>query len=351
MTKTRTLAIDLLARVEGEGALRVTMERGRIVELRLKIFEPPRFFEAFLRGREAGEIPDLVARICGICPIAYQMSAVHALERLFGMTIDPQVRALRRLYYCGEWIESHALHVHLLAAPDFYGCESAIELARTDRELIERGLRLKQAGNAILIALGGRSVHPVGAAVGGFWRAPRPRELAPLRESLQRAREDALACLRWTASLALPDRVLDAEFVSLRHPAEYPMNEGRVVSSRGLDCEVERYDDFFEEYQVPDCNALHARVKGRGAYFVGPLARLNLNRERLTRPGGATLDRGARPPSMGISSSPSMPGANSFVSAPPTAKSNGARVSPKILAASPQPGASPNHPLWTATEL
>jgi coenzyme F420-reducing hydrogenase alpha subunit len=281
MTKTKTLAIDLLARVEGEGALRVTMERGEIVELRLQIFEPPRFFEAFLRDRDAAEVPDLVARICGICPIAYQMSAVHALERLFGLAIDPQVRALRRLYYCGEWIESHSLHVHLLAAPDFFGCESAIELARKDRAAVERGLRLKQAGNAILAALGGRSVHPVGAAVGGFWRSPRPAELAPLRETLQRAREDAAECLRWTARLPLPDRSLDAEFVSLRHAEEYPMNEGRMASSRGLDCSVERFDDFFEEYQVPHSNALHARIKARGPYFVGPLARLNLNFDRL----------------------------------------------------------------------
>jgi coenzyme F420-reducing hydrogenase alpha subunit len=281
MTKTKTLAIDLLARVEGEGALRVTMEKGEIVELRLQIFEPPRFFEAFLRGRDAAEVPDLVARICGICPIAYQMSAVHALERLFGLAIDPQVRALRRLYYCGEWIESHSLHVHLLAAPDFFDCESAIELARKDRAAVERGLRLKQAGNAILIALGGRSVHPVGAAVGGFWRSPRPAELAPLRETLRRAREDASECLRWTARLPLPERSLDAEFVSLRHAEEYPMNEGRIASSRGLDCTVERFDDFFEEYQVPHSNALHARIKARGPYFVGPLARLNLNFDRL----------------------------------------------------------------------
>jgi coenzyme F420-reducing hydrogenase alpha subunit len=298
MTKTRSLAIDLLARVEGEGALRVTIERGQIVELRLKIFEPPRFFEAFLRGRDAAEVPDLVARICGICPIAYQMSAVHALERSFGMAIDPQVRALRRLYYCGEWIESHALHVHLLAAPDFFGCESAMELARKDRAAVERGLRLKQAGNAIITALGGRSVHPVGAAVGGFWRTPHTRELALLRESLLHAREDAAACLRWTAGLALPDRVLDAEFVSLRHPAEYPMNEGRLVSSRGLDCAVERFDEFFEEYQVRDSNALHARIKGRGAYFVGPLARLNLNVDRLgPELASAVEDAGVRFPS------------------------------------------------------
>jgi coenzyme F420-reducing hydrogenase alpha subunit len=298
MAKTKTLAIDLLTRVEGEGALRVTVDGGRVVDLRLRIFEPPRFFEAFLRGRAAAELPDLVARICGICPVAYQMSAVHAIERAFGVTVDPEIRALRRLYYCGEWIESHSLHVHLLAAPDFFGCESAIELARKDRATVERGLRLKKAGNAIVAALGGRSVHPVGVTIGGFTRAPTRRELALLRHDLERARADALDCLRWAAGLPFPEQMLDAEFVSLRHPHEYALNEGRIVSSAGIDVAVEAFDDTFEEYQVPDSNALHARVRGRGAYFVGPLARLNLNHDRLPASVTSALrDAGVRLPS------------------------------------------------------
>jgi coenzyme F420-reducing hydrogenase alpha subunit len=298
MAKTETLAIDLLTRVEGEGALRVTVEEGRVVDLRLRIFEPPRFFEAFLRGRAAAELPDLVARICGICPVAYQMSAVHAVERAFGITVDPEIRALRRLYYCGEWIESHSLHVHLLAAPDFFGCESAIELARKDRATVERGLRLKKAGNAIVALLGGRSVHPVGVTIGGFTRAPARRELAPLRDELERARVDARDCLRWAARLPFPERTLDAELVSLRHADEYPMNEGRIVSSEGIDVDVATFDDEFEEYQVPDSNALHARVRGRGAYLVGPLARANLNHDRLPPAVVSTLrDAGAPLPS------------------------------------------------------
>jgi sulfhydrogenase subunit alpha len=170
--KTRTITLDYLTRVEGEVALHLTVSAGRVSDLRLEIFEPPRFFEAFLRGREAWEVPDLVARICGICPVAYQMSAVHAFERIFGIEIDPAVRALRRLYCCGEWIESHALHIHMLAAPDFFGCDSIVSLAAKEREAVERGLRIKKAGNAIVAMLGGRSVHPVGAAVGGFTRAP-----------------------------------------------------------------------------------------------------------------------------------------------------------------------------------
>jgi coenzyme F420-reducing hydrogenase alpha subunit len=279
--KTRTIKLNYLARVEGEAALHLTMRDGHVSDLKLEIFEPPRFFEAFLRGREAREVPDLVARICGICPVAYQMSAVHALEALFGVRIDPAVRVLRRLYYCGEWIESHALHVHLLAAPDFLGFESAFTMADQHRVAVERGLRIKKTGNALVAALGGRSVHPVGACIGGFTRVPLPRELAAMRDDLLHARDDALACVKWVAGFDLPDRPGVIEFVSLRHPDEYPMNEGRIVSSNGIDSPTDSFEDLFEEHQVPYSNALHAKVRGRGPYFLGPLARVNLNFDRL----------------------------------------------------------------------
>ena len=280
-TRTRTITVGSLARVEGEGALHLTVENGQVTDLRLEIFEPPRFFEAFLRGCEAAEVPDLVARICGICPVAYQMSAVHALERALGVAVDPRLRALRRLFYCGEWIESHALHVHLLSAPDFLGCESVVDLAARERAAVERGLRLKQVGNAIIRLLGGRSVHPVGACVGGFSRVPAPAELRELRRALERARDDAVACVRWVAGFDLPERHADVEYVALRHPHEYPMNEGRLVSSRGLDGTAEDFETLIREEQVLHSTALHARIVGRGHYLVGPLARLNLNLDRL----------------------------------------------------------------------
>src|SRR5579875_3774003 len=142
--KSRTIQVKNLARVEGEGGLYIRTRGGQVVDLRLEIFEPPRFFEAFLQGRDSREAPDLTARICGICPVAYQMSTVHAFERLYGTRIDPALRELRRLYYCGEWIESHALHIHMLSAPDFMGCDSVITLAEKDRAAVERGLRIKQ---------------------------------------------------------------------------------------------------------------------------------------------------------------------------------------------------------------
>jgi coenzyme F420-reducing hydrogenase alpha subunit len=280
--KTGTIKVDYLARVEGEGALYIKIKGGAVEDVRLKIFEPPRFFEAFLRGRHYSEAPDITARICGICPVAYQMSAVHAMEDVFGVKVDGQLRALRRLIYCGEWIESHALHIHLLHAPDFLGYEDAMQMAKDHRAIVERGLQLKKAGNEIIALLGGREIHPINVCVGGFYKLPAKGELLRLAEKLKWARDAALETVRWTATLDFPDFEQDYEFVSLRHPDEYPFNEGRIVSNRGLDIAVNEFDEHVIEEQAPYSNALHSTLKGRGAYLAGPLARYNLNFDKLS---------------------------------------------------------------------
>ncbi len=279
--KSKTISVHTLARVEGEGALHLTLKEGRLSDVKLQIYEPPRFFEAFLQNRHYYEAPDITARICGICPVAYQMSSCHAMEAAFGLSIDPRVRALRRLLYCGEWIESHALHVYLLHAPDFLGYESAIHMAQDHPELVKQALRLKKLGNEIMKVVGGREIHPVNVRVGGFYRSPAKKDLLSLAPELEWALGASLATVEFTAGLRFPDFEQDYEFVALRHPDEYPLNEGRLVSNRGLDISIAEYEDHFAEDQVPHSHALHSILKGRGNYLVGPLARYNLNYQQL----------------------------------------------------------------------
>ena len=274
---TKTIKVDYLARVEGEGALDLAISDGKVASAQLRIFEPPRFFEAFLRGRGYAETPDIVARICGICPIAYQMSAVHAIESAFGAKVEGQLRALRRLIYCGEWIESHALHVVMLHAPDFLGFPDAIGMTRDHGDVVRNGLAIKKAGNEIMRLLGGREIHPVNVKPGGFHRVPTRAELRPLAETLEHARELATGLVRWVARFPFPDFEQDYEFVALRHPDEYPFNEGRLVSSRDINIDIAEYESEFEERHVPHSTALHSLLKRRGAYLVGPLARYALN--------------------------------------------------------------------------
>jgi coenzyme F420-reducing hydrogenase alpha subunit len=279
---TTTLKVDYLARVEGEGGLYLKIRGDKVVDVELKIFEPPRFFEALLRGRSFQEAPDITARICGICPIAYQMSSAHAMENALGVRVDGSLRALRRLIYCGEWIESHALHVYMLHAPDFLGYADAIQMAKDHADAVQRGLKLKKIGNEVMTLVGGREIHPINLRVGGFYKVPSRQELNPLAERLKWARDAAVETVRWVAQLPFPDFEQDYLFVALRHPEEYPFNEGRLVSNRGLDIGIEEYDSHFVEEHVQYSNALHSILKGHGPYFVGPLARYNLNYDRLS---------------------------------------------------------------------
>jgi coenzyme F420-reducing hydrogenase alpha subunit len=236
--KNRTIKVDYLSRVEGEGAFHVKVENEQVVESQLKIFEPPRFFEGFLVGRSFLEAPDITARICGICPVAYQMSSVHAMEQICGYQPVPVIRDLRRLLYCGEWIESHALHTFMLHAPDFLGYPDALAMAKDHKEWVEKALRLKKAGNDIVRILGGREIHPINVKVGGFYRYPRDEEFKELRKDLEIAQEIAHDAALWMSGLNFPEFDFDYEYVSLKHPDEYPMNEGKLVSNKGLDIPV-----------------------------------------------------------------------------------------------------------------
>ncbi len=288
----KVLEVGSLARVEGEGALRVVVDGGRVTEAKLTIYEPPRFFEAFLRGRSYTEPPDITARVCGICPVAYQISACRALEDACGVHVPAQINALRRLLYCGEWIESHALHIYLLHAPDFLGYPDAIELAKDHRALVTRGLTLKKAGNDLVELVGGRAIHPINVRLGGFHRAPARTELAAFRARLETARDTALDTVRWVAGFEFPDFTTPHAMLALDDPlggggagrggARYPIDAGAgVVTTAGIGFPLSAFEEYVAETQVPHSTALHASLKGVGTYLTGPLARYNLAGSRL----------------------------------------------------------------------
>jgi len=277
----KTIEVPALARVEGEGGLYIGLENGKAIEVRLDIYEPPRFFEGFLKDRFLQEVPDITARICGICPVAYQMSAAYALENALGVKIVPQARALRRLMYCGEFIESHALHIYMLQAPDLLGKESALELAATAPEVVKNALRLKKIGNELLKTIGGRSVHPVNVCVGGFYSWPDAKSLKDLLPDFEWGLNAALDTVKLALTLPYPDLEIDYEFVALHHPDEYGVIEGEVWSSNGRKLSIAEYENGYIEEHVKHSNALHSHTVDHNTYLVGPLARLNLNHKQL----------------------------------------------------------------------
>ncbi|MET7425921.1 Ni/Fe hydrogenase subunit alpha [Dactylosporangium sp. NPDC005555] len=279
----RSLRVGALARVEGEGAMHVRVDGSTVTDVRLQIYEPPRFFEAFLRGRGHVEPPDITARICGICPVAYQMSACLAVEDACGVQVSEPIAELRRLLYCGEWVASHALHVYLLHAPDFLGYPGVVEMARDHRDAVERGLALKKAGNAILELVGGRAIHPINVRVGGFYDAPSPAALQALaRGTLRPALEHALATVEWVAGFPFPDFTTDHELLALVDPHRYPIDRGEPRTSSGRSFPVHDFERHVVETQVPHSTALHAELADAGTYLTGPLARYALNHAALS---------------------------------------------------------------------
>jgi coenzyme F420-reducing hydrogenase alpha subunit len=279
---SRTITVKTLARVEGEGAMRILVEDGQVTDVQLRIFEPPRFFEALLRGRGHTEPPDITSRICGICPVAYEMSACLAIEDVCGVVVPEEVRLLRRLLYCAEWIASHSLHIYMLHLPDFLGYPGVIEMSADHRELVQRGLRLKHAGDTLMSLVGGRAVHPVNVKVGGFYRLTSTAQLAEVRPLLVRALDDALATVTMAAGLHFADFDQDSyEYVALRTEADYPIEAGSFVTSGGGSFATPDFEAWVTEQHVEHSTALHARLRGVGPYVVGPLARYSLNHDRL----------------------------------------------------------------------
>jgi coenzyme F420-reducing hydrogenase alpha subunit len=277
----KSIEVPALARVEGEGGLYIGLQDGKAIEIRLDIYEPPRFFEGFLRGRFLQEVPDITARICGICPVAYQMSSALALENALGIQVIPGVRALRRLMYCGEYIESHALHIYMLQAPDLFGKDSAFELAAIAPEIVKNALRLKKIGNQVLSTIGGRSIHPVNVCVGGFYSWPEAAALKSLLPDLRWGLNAAIDCVNWAVTLPYPSLEIDYEFVALHHQDEYGVIDGEIWSSKGRKLSIADYEKGYIEEHVQRSNALHGRTIDGSTYLVGPLARLSLNHEQL----------------------------------------------------------------------
>jgi coenzyme F420-reducing hydrogenase alpha subunit len=281
-TTSRTIRVGALARVEGEGALAVRVRDGRVEQVQFRIYEPPRLFEALLRGRMFGDAPDITSRICGICPIAYVISACQGVEAALAVDIPPALADLRRLVYCGEWIQSHVLHATMLHAPDFLGLSDVFELARAMPRVVGAALRLKQLGNRVLEVVGGRAVHPVNLRVGGFYQAPEPAAVAALIQPLRRGIDEAVELARAFAAFDFPDYRVDCPLVSLHRPDAYAIADGRIVSDDGLDLAVAAFPDHFVEDQVDHSTALHGGLADGRPYLVGPLARYSNNFSQLS---------------------------------------------------------------------
>jgi len=275
--------VNYLARVEGRGALNLSISKnGKIEKLQFRIYEPPRFFESFLIGRKYNEVMELASRICGICPVAHQITALRAIENAMGVEPSKQTKDLRKLLAISAHIQSNVLSMYFLSLPDLMGYESIIAMVKDHRDIVKRGLKLKKLGNDITDIIGGKAVHPVTAVVGGFTSIPNKNQLQKIKKRLMEAKDDAFKTVKLFTDVKIPNFTRKCEHIAISDTKEYSINEGRLKSTMGLDIDEMNYRDYISEKQVPYSTALHSQVRNRDSFMVGPLPRVNINFNQLS---------------------------------------------------------------------
>ncbi len=272
------ITAEHVARIEGHGTITVAMEGGVVSDVRLDVVEPARFFESMVVGRRYDEAPLITSRICGICSPNHQITSIKAIEAAMGVAVSERTVLLRKLLVYGSYLQNHATHLYLFAAPDYAGgLASVFPLAATHPDVVERALRIKKLGNELTAAVGGRPVHPVTAVVGGFTRETDAGILASMLERLHAVAEDARATVDLFRSFDYPDFETAGEMLALADEHEYAIYDGVIGAlDGGWRRPVSEYRDVLSEEVVGHSNAKHSTVGGR-TFLVGALARVNLS--------------------------------------------------------------------------
>lgn len=268
--------VEHITRVEGHGNVVLDVESGEIKKLEWQVVEAPRLFEAMLRGRRWDEVHHISCRICGICSVSHTSASLRATEAALDIPLSEQTIALRKLIFHAEMIQSHVLHVYMLAAPDLLGVGSVFPLITSHKDVVLRAMRMKKLANDMCHVIGGRHVHPIALIPGGFSQLPKQRDLEVLRTRLEDCKADVEATVELVSTLILPDFERETEYISLRMPDEFALYEGLVFSSDVGAVPVEDYKEVVNEFVVPHSTAKHARWH-RSSYLVGALARVNNN--------------------------------------------------------------------------
>lgn len=276
-----TLTVEHVARIEGHGTISVEVEGGVVRDIRMDIVEPARLFEAMVVGRRFDEAPLITSRICGICSPNHALTSIKALESALGVEVSERTRMLRSLMLYGSYLQNHATHLYLFAAPDFVGQPSVFPLAETHPDVVKRALHIKKLGNELTTAVGGRPVHPITAVMGGFSAEPDPHELEALAARLHACANDAAETVALFAGFPVPEFVSAGEMLALRSADDYAVYDGEVCALDAGWCRpADEYHEFVTETVVAHSNAKHATVDGR-TFMVGALPRVNLSWDRL----------------------------------------------------------------------
>ena len=281
MPNTVKVDVHHLTRVEGHGNIKVDVENGELKECKLEIVEAPRFFEAMLKGRHYDESALITSRICGICSVGHQMASLRATEDAFGIELSQQERLLRRLINCGEYFESHVLHVYFLAVPDFAGAKSVLPLVNTHKDIVVQALKLKKLGHEVGDMIGGRLIHSMATNVKAMTKVPTPKILHDIIARLKDAKAELNVGAKFLQILPIPDFERETEYISLYKKGDYALLEGNIYSSDSGETSYKNYREMTNEYLCDHSTAKRAK-HARKSFMVGALARFNNSYEWLS---------------------------------------------------------------------
>jgi sulfhydrogenase subunit alpha len=279
----KTITIDPLARVEGNGGIQATIDGKVVTEVKFTINEGPRLIEKLILGRTPEEDTSMSPRICAICSCSHKNGVLRALENALDVEISHKSYLLRELMHMGEFIESHALHTFYLALPDFLHYPNAIAMA-LDHDLEGKiALEMKHFGNRIMKAANGRYIHGENAVIGGFGKYPSRDELLFLKSRAIQFMPFVVKTVDIFCGIDYPDSP-DAETVyACCEPGngQFGFWGDEILLSTGETIPRDDYQNLTNEFVVSHSYAKHSLYQGK-SYSVGALARINNLGERLT---------------------------------------------------------------------
>jgi len=276
------IKLDHIAKVEGHANLTVKVDAGKIQKVELAVVEGSRWFEGIVKGKKWDEVHLVVQRICGICSVSHTIVALQAIEDALGVKVSDQTKSLRELMEIGAFLQSHSLHLYLLALPDYLGYQSALDMASKYKKEVLRGLAIKKLGNDIDAVIGGRIMHPVAVKVGGFSKLPTQKELDLLLKKLEKTKGDAIKTAELFSGLAYKKFKRNTEYVSLKLEDGYPIISGKIMFSNGLEVPQHDYEKYLKETVMPYSFAKFSTFENR-SFYVGALGRVNNNYDMLSK--------------------------------------------------------------------
>ncbi|MFA5142159.1 MAG: Ni/Fe hydrogenase subunit alpha [Candidatus Woesearchaeota archaeon] len=277
---TRTIKLDHVTKIEGHAKLHIRIDKGEVKEASLNIFEGSRYFEGILKNKLWNDLPNISSRICGVCSPVHTLTSVKAIENAFGVRVSPQTSLLRELINIGGLIQSHVLHLYFLTLPDYTGHSSALDMLPKYKPEIEKALRIKRAGNAMVNVLGGRDIHPIAVIPGGISRIPDQKAVDTLLTQLLAVQKDAKETVELFSELNYPHFEHQKLLVALGGGAYFDSSD--IVACQEDKCfQTKDYEQHFKEFFQEDSTAEFVMKDGK-SYMVGALSRLYNNKDQLS---------------------------------------------------------------------